>query len=198
VVQLAQRCDQTLLRLLEGQYLDMSFETGWTATEALYERMIDGKSASLVRYCFEAGALLAGASSADVETLGRCGRALGLGFQVRDDILGIWGAPDVTGKPLAGDIYTRKKSLPLLIAMERATEAERTVVRAAYAQPQVDDAAVARVLAILDRTLARSITQRRVEGYHAEALAALESVGRQNDAAGIIRGLIESMVARAF
>jgi geranylgeranyl diphosphate synthase type I len=195
---LATEAERTLLHILEGQFLDLSFEADWAATAPVYERMIGGKSASLIAYCLEAGGRLGGASEAQAAALRRCGRAIGLGFQVRDDVLGIWGEPVVTGKPPAGDLRARKKSLPVLLAMAAASEADREVIRRAYAQPEPDDAAVAAVLAVLDRTGAQAACQAVVEQRHVEAVGALADVGGAEPAAGLLAALIERLVAREF
>jgi geranylgeranyl diphosphate synthase type I len=195
---LARDCERTLLHIMEGQYLDMSFEADWSATPALYERMIAGKTASLIGFCLEAGGRVGGATPDEAATLARCGHAIGLGFQVRDDILDIWGDPATTGKPPAADIRSRKKSLPVLLAMETAGEAERAIVRAAYARPTLDDADVAAVLAVLADAGARARSQARVEAHHDAALAALASLGRENEATTAIRSLLTRLVAREF
>jgi geranylgeranyl diphosphate synthase type I len=195
---LAADCERTLLRIMEGQYLDLSFEADWQATVPLYERMIAGKTASLIAFCLEAGGRVGGATPAEAAALARCGRAIGLGFQVRDDILGIWGDAAVTGKPPAADLRARKKSLPVLIALEAAGPADRAAVQAAYARPEPSDGDVAAVLAALDRADARRRSQAWVERYHAEALAALAAVGRENAAAAAIRARIERLVAREY
>lgn len=197
LLDISRRCERTLLHILEGQYLDLSFEGDWSATVPLYLRMIEAKTASLVRFCLEAGALVGGGDERVVRSLAGCGRALGLGFQVRDDVLDIWGEPAVTGKPPAADIRGRKKSLPVLIAMERATPAERAVVERAYAA-DLDEAAVAAVLDVLDRTGARAAAQGWVERYHAEALAALAAVDGGSAAGAGLRELTERLVAREF
>ena len=194
---LTRDCERTLLHILEGQYLDMSFEADWSATPALYERMIAGKTASLIGFCLEAGGRVGGAAPEEAMALARCGRAIGLGFQVRDDILDIWGDPAVTGKPPAADMRARKKSLPVLLAMETAGEPERAIVRAAYTRPTLDAADIAAVLAVLGRGRPAR-TQARVEPHHAEALTVLSAVARENAATAAISGLIARLVAREF
>jgi geranylgeranyl diphosphate synthase type I len=195
---LAADFERTLLRIMEGQYLDLSFEPDWRATVPLYERMIAGKSASLIAFCLEAGGRVGGASPAEAAALARCGLAIGLGFQARDDILGIWGAEEITGKPPAADLRARKKSLPILIALEAADDADRAAIRAAYARPEPDDADIAAVLAVLDRTDARQLTQGWVERHHAEALDTLGTVARENAATTAIRALIFRLVDREY
>jgi geranylgeranyl diphosphate synthase type I len=197
-LEVARRCERTLLHILEGQYLDLSFENDWAATTPLYLRMIEAKTATLIRFCLEAGALVGNGDAAMVAALGQYGRALGMGFQVRDDVLGIWGAPEVTGKPPAGDLRSRKKSLPVLIAMERATAEERAVVERAYDQAELTDGMVADVLRVLDRTGAGPAAQSWAERYHAEALDALGAAGGALAPGAALRRLAVQLAARAF
>lgn len=198
VLELALAGERTLLQIMHGQYLDLSFETDWEATEPRYLHMIEGKTASLLGYCLAGGGRIGGADEAEAATLKSCGLALGLGFQVRDDILGIWGEPSVTGKPPAADIRARKKTLPILIALERAQPAEIARLQAAFAQPEPDDSAVAEVLTILDRTAAAAHSQRWVETYHQRALTELAALGRTNAAGLALRRLAERLVERDF
>jgi geranylgeranyl diphosphate synthase type I len=112
--------NQTCVRLVEGQFLDLQFETVETISLSQYSRMIARKSAALIECACALGALTAGA---DADTIAGCadfGHRLGLGFQAQDDVLGVWGDPAVTGKPVYADIRSRKKSLPMVLALELA------------------------------------------------------------------------------
>lgn len=110
------------LRLLEGQYLDLAFETRTEVSVDEYLAMVGGKTAALIAASLALGALVAdpGLRPAAVEhdrrvdALARMGEHLGLAFQIRDDMLGIWGDEDATGKPVGADIRARKKSLPIV------------------------------------------------------------------------------------
>ncbi|HIE17431.1 MAG TPA: polyprenyl synthetase family protein, partial [Dehalococcoidia bacterium] len=114
--------DETSLRLIEGQYLDISYESRFDITVSDYLRMIEGKTASLIACAMEVGTSL-GTDDADlIESFRSIGRNLGLAFQIRDDILGIWGDKEETGKPLASDIRRRKKTLPIAYALEKAQD----------------------------------------------------------------------------
>src|SRR5690606_30779806 len=120
VIATAQRLDETSLRLCYGQYLDMSFENRLDVSLAEYLEMIAGKSAALIGYTSETGARLAFADKSTIERYRRYGEELGLAFQMRDDILGIWGSEAATGKSASSDILERKKSLPIVYAFEQS------------------------------------------------------------------------------
>lgn len=109
---------QTCLELTEGQHLDLGFETRASVTVQEYLRMIHGKTASLVGASVVIGAQIGGASRLQANALQQFGKSVGLTFQIQDDILGIWGDPQVTGKAAGNDILRRKKSLPLLYALD--------------------------------------------------------------------------------
>ena len=158
IVRLVDLIDRTCLELCEGQHLDMSFEGRDDVTEAMYLDMIGRKTAALMACAAEAGARV---GTPDNEALGdrlaAFGRALGLGFQLRDDVLGIWSAATALGKSEAGDVRRRKMTLPVIHALERASEADRAELRAIYAGREVvGEEQVARALAILDRSGARA------------------------------------------
>ena len=124
----------------------------------------------------------------------RFGWALGLAFQVNDDLLGIWGDERTTGKE-ATDVARRKKTLPLLYAFEHAgpEDRERLAELAALESPTHDD--VREIVAILDRSGARDYTRAQARRYRDEALAELDAIDVGDDVArdklrGIIVGVI--------
>lgn len=110
---------QTCLALTKGQYLDMSYETQRSLPVESYWPMVGGKTAALIAACCRLGALAAGASQARQDYFAEFGRTLGLAFQVQDDILGIWGDANLTGKSVASDLLTGKKSLPVLFGLQK-------------------------------------------------------------------------------
>ncbi|RII20733.1 (2E,6E)-farnesyl diphosphate synthase [Streptomyces sp. YIM 130001] len=109
--------------LVRGQADDLTFAARpWTGAERVrpeeYRAMAEGKTGALLGCAASLGALLGGAGPATVAALDRAGRHLGLAFQIVDDVLGIWGDPAVTGKPVHGDLRERKKTFPVLAALE--------------------------------------------------------------------------------
>jgi geranylgeranyl diphosphate synthase type I len=197
-LRLSQAFQGMTIEIVQGQVLDLGFEGRDDVTVDAYVEMIGLKTSAIVRYAAWAGALVGGADDARAARFGAFGWALGLGFQVRDDVLGIWGAADVTGKAAADDIRRRKQSLPILLLRERATAAERQRLDALYAQPQIDEAGVAEVLALLDRHAVRDAVEARVAQYHDDARAALDAaaVAGANPARDALAELVENLAMR--
>ncbi|WP_433574730.1 polyprenyl synthetase family protein [Nocardia brasiliensis] len=104
-----------------GQFEDCAFETAGDIDTAAYLRMAMGKTGALVGCSCALGALCAGAEPAMVDALDRFGRELGMAFQFTDDLMGIWGDPEVTGKPAGADIARRKRTLPIVAALRSGT-----------------------------------------------------------------------------
>jgi geranylgeranyl diphosphate synthase, type I len=156
VLRLAALLDRTCLRLCEGQHLDMSFEGKRDVTPEMYLAMIERKTAALMECATEMGARIGGADEDQAHLMGEFGRALGIGFQLRDDLLGIWATDELLGKHAAGDLRRKKMSLPVIYAMREATRADRQTLDDLYAQDgALDDEHVERALGILDRVQAR-------------------------------------------
>jgi geranylgeranyl diphosphate synthase type I len=104
----------TCLDLTRGQFLDMSYEEREDLGVEDYWPMIAGKTASLLSACCHIGSILGGTDESKQDAYRSFGHAVGLAFQVQDDILGIWGDEAITGKSAASDLLEGKKSLPVL------------------------------------------------------------------------------------
>ncbi|MGH3822783.1 MAG: polyprenyl synthetase family protein [Pseudonocardiaceae bacterium] len=112
----------SLVELANGQAADVTFERRpWTGPDAVtveeYNTMAARKTGSLMGCATALGALLGNAPSKVVTAMSLMGRDLGIAFQAVDDLLGIWGDPTVTGKPVFNDIRQRKKTLPVVSAL---------------------------------------------------------------------------------
>lgn len=113
---------QTLIR---GQFADLDFERRGDVTVDECLAMAADKTGALLACSAAVGALLAGAGDSTVAALSAYGAQLGLAFQLVDDMLGIWGAPAATGKPVGSDLRARKKSLPVTYAVTHGGAAGR-------------------------------------------------------------------------
>ncbi len=177
--QLGAVLDRACLVLAEGQYLDISFEQRQDISVAMYEDMIGRKTGILMSCATEMGALLGTRDRETIERLHRFGYAMGIAFQVRDDLLGVWASIEELGKTSTGDIYRRKKSLPILHALEHADERDRQILRQVYTQETpVSDEQVEAVLAIFERTGTKAYCRAFLAEQCRFAYEALRSVPR--------------------
>jgi geranylgeranyl diphosphate synthase type I len=198
-LRLLEAFDRMTIAIVEGQTLDLEFEGRSHVSPAEYGEMIAGKTAAIVRFAAWAGALVSGESEAAAARWAEFGLALGLGFQVRDDLLGIWGAPEATGKAPADDVRRRKQSLPLVMLAERLGPAERQEFRRIYAAPDVDEAGIARVLELLEREGIQSLVESEIRRYHDEARTALLIAAHpgENPYRDQLLGLVERLSNRS-
>jgi geranylgeranyl diphosphate synthase type I len=188
VLRLMRLYDETCLALCEGQFMDIwtSEHDEWMSVDYYFD-MIGRKTASLIAGSAEAGAILASDDEEVIAAYRRFGWALGLAFQLNDDLLGIWGDEAITGKQTS-DIATRKKTLPLIYALAQATGADRERLQAILAQSDgvASPSEVRETRDILQRVGAEEYTRGRAREYRDEALAQISSVGVV-DAASIDR-----------
>ncbi len=186
--------EETCLRLTEGQYLDMSFETRTDVTLAEYMMMISGKTAALLSASTLLGAVIAGSARADAYR--DFGYELGISFQIEDDILGAWGEEAQTGKSTTGDIITRKKTLPVLYALDQPGPAgERLRAIYARAEPLAADE-VPQVLALLKELGARDYAISQGKRHARAALAALEQADGDAETIDLLASLVQRLVGR--
>jgi len=186
--------DDTCLRLTQGQYLDMSFETRNDVTLDEYLLMISGKTAALLSASALLGAIIA--DSSHQEAYRTFGYELGISFQIEDDILGIWGKEALTGKSTTGDIITRKKTLPVLYALAQPGEAGEKL-RALYQReaPLTEDE-VPEILALLDALNARTYAESRGKAHAQAALAALARTDGEEIAVALLASLVQRLIGR--
>lgn len=175
VVAVQQGFTQAVITLIEGQYLDLSFEQRTTVTVEEYLAMIGGKTAALISASVGIGAALGGATPQQCQALHCFGWHLGLAFQIQDDRLGIWGETAVTGKPVGNDLLRRKKSLPILHTLHDPAigPAFAALMAAGIAPTQLPAA-----LALLAQADAQTVVETHLHTHHAAAVAALtEALG---------------------
>ena len=167
------------MQMTGGQRQDLMFETRDDVTVDMYFQMIAGKTAALTTCATYGGALLAyrGARAHPaLPAYAEFGRELGMGFQIRDDILGIWGMESQTGKPSGGDIRRRKKSLPVLLALQEASPGARARLSALYAMTaDLTGDQESEVRSILEECRAQALAQRHADLHGQRALSALTS-----------------------
>jgi geranylgeranyl diphosphate synthase type I len=166
--------DQASLRLLQGQFLDISFESQIQVNQSDYLKMAEGKTAALFACALELGALVSTEDEKTIQSFHACGLNLGLGFQIMDDILGIWGDGGKLGKPIGNDIKRKKKSYPIVRAFEVAYEITKGRLVEIYGQEFVSNEDKDEILEILDVLRVKAHAQSLVDQYSERACASLQ------------------------
>lgn len=183
-------------RLIEGQTADIEFEGRALVGVEECLRMEDGKTASLMACAAEVGARLGGGDDTVVAALGRFGRNLGMGFQLVDDLLGIVGSPEVTGKPVLADLRVRKKSVPVAVALNADTESA-LALREYYRRDRPPNEQDVRTMAdLIDDTGAIGWTRERAHRYIADAETSLDVANPPADIRAALTDLTRFVVER--
>ncbi|GAB5522762.1 MAG: polyprenyl synthetase family protein [Roseivirga sp.] len=161
----------------EGQQFDMNFESLPTVAEDTYVDMIRLKTAVLLGFSLKLGAMLAGASAAQAEAVYDFGVSIGIGFQLKDDLLDVYADQEKFGKQVGGDIISNKKTFLLLKALELAGKEQKAKLDhwlAAVAFNKIDK--VAAVTAIYDEIGIRQLTIAQIDAWFAKGFKALEAL----------------------
>jgi geranylgeranyl diphosphate synthase type I len=186
---------EATVAMIEGQGLDLAFEEE-EIDVASYLDMIDKKTGALIRCAFRMGGLLAGSPIDVVQDLVEMGRDLGRAFQIRDDLLGIWGNGTVTGKPQGSDIRRRKKSLPVSMAFAQACGKDRDFLTEVYSREEVDDEDVERVIALMERANVRQACEEQVSTHLEQARKRLATLPFSERGIEEMNELIDYLVRR--
>ncbi|MGK4584425.1 polyprenyl synthetase family protein [Kitasatospora sp. HPMI-4] len=186
-------------KLIDGQAKDVAFESRDAVTVEECLDMEGGKTGALLAAASAIGAVLAGADDRTSDALQRYGHHLGLAFQAVDDLLGIWGATEVTGKPHWGDLRQRKKSLPVAAALAEGGSASRRLAEQ-LADPEGHGEESEQVLAaraaLIEEAGGRAWTQAEARRQHTTALAALDEVPMTDEVRRHFVALAEFVVVR--
>ena len=197
-LRVSQILTESYVEMIQGQCLDLEFESRTDVAAGAYLQMIAFKTGALIRSGLEIGALLASDDPGTFEAFSRFGSGVGRAFQIRDDYLGIWGDQATTGKAAGNDIRRRKKTFPVVFALEKTSGPARQELLRLYGQEELDDGDVDRVLAILDEVGAQeqsySITQTSAQ----EALDALAPLDLPSWAGAEALALVDFLANREF
>ncbi|WP_351232516.1 family 2 encapsulin nanocompartment cargo protein polyprenyl transferase [Streptomyces sp. NPDC002133] len=185
-----------VIELCAGQQADCSFEQRDPHEVTLDEcvAMATAKTGALLGCACALGALYAGAGEDEVAAMDAFGREAGLAFQLIDDLIGIWGDPDRTGKPAGADLVAHKKSLPVVAALSSGTAAGAELAEL-YARP-MDAHTVRRAAEAVDRAGGRDWAQLQAADRMARAVQQLSLAVPDLTAAGDLLSLAEFVTRR--
>ena len=166
---------ESYLEMIEGQYLDLSFESRQNVSPTEYLGMVNKKTGALMGASMHLGAMLGTDDKSQITALRHVGEELGLAFQCRDDLLGIWGDTSKTGKAVGSDIRRKKKSLPVVYALQNASGPKKERLTDLYNSHEINSQQVNDVLEILDDLKAKRYTQAIADERHAAAIKWIEN-----------------------
>lgn len=180
-----------------GQYLDVLAQATGETSVSRATLIARYKSAKYtVEHPLLFGAALAGASPELSEAYSAFGLPLGEAFQLRDDVLGVFGDPAETGKPAGDDLREGKRTFLVAAAFEAAAPAERDLLAKSLGDPRLDGEDVARVCEVIVQSGALSRTEERISSLTESALSALDSAPMEAQAREVLRDLAGAAVYR--
>jgi len=169
--------NKTAIEIYEGQQWDMDFECRNDVTVEEYINMIRLKTSVLLGCALKTGALVAGAAADDADRLYEAGVNMGLAFQLRDDVLDVWGDPATFGKEIGGDIMQGKKTFLLINAMRLSQGDDADELRHWLNDPYATrDNKVRGVTALYERLGVRQLAEDAIARFNEQAIAAFNQV----------------------
>jgi geranylgeranyl diphosphate synthase, type I len=182
--------------LIGGQAEDLDFESRTEVSLEDCQEMTAGKTGALLSASAAIGAVLAGAPARTTDALARYGDHVGAAFQLVDDLLGIWGDPAVTGKPVLSDLRSGKKSLPVTYALSRGGRESRDLSNRLRNARMASEAELARMAALVEAAGGKRWAEEEAERQVRCALTALDGIEMTADVRGELTDLAEFVVAR--
>ena len=187
----------TALEICEGQQLDMNFETRKDVTEAEYIEMIRLKTSVLLACSLKMGAVLAGACAEDANRLYDFGIYLGLAFQLKDDLLDVYGNPAVFGKNIGGDILCNKKTYLLIKAFEQANPRQLQALNTwVDAESYIPQEKIAAVTTLYNEIGVKAQCEALMADYTNRARLALHEVNVPDERRQALEVLMEKLMYR--
>jgi len=188
---------ETALEIGEGQQYDMDFEHRTDVREEEYIEMIRLKTSVLLACALKIGAIMADASEADQEALYKCGEQIGLAFQLQDDLLDVYGDPEVFGKAIGGDITSNKKTYMLINALGRANDEQRAELMRWIEARQFDrQEKIEAVTRLYDAIGIHQLCEEKINYYFQQATKYLDQVSVAEERKVQLRHYMAEMMHR--
>lgn len=188
---------ETAMGVCKGQQYDMDFETRNDVTEQEYLEMIRLKTAVLLACSLKMGALLANAAETDADLLYDFGINIGLAFQLKDDLLDVYGDPKTFGKNIGGDIVNNKKTFLLIKALKTSNEKQRKELSEWISSEKFDkEEKISAVKKIYDELFLKSISENLIEKYYLAALDCLSAINIADERKKVLIALAENLMYR--
>ncbi len=185
------------VKVCEGQQLDMNFEERARVSIEQYLEMIKLKTAVLLGYSLELGSILGNASDADRKALQELGINLGIGFQLKDDLLDIYGETDKFGKQVGGDIISNKKTFLLIKATDCATETQMKELEYWIGLKEFNpDEKVRAMMDIFAQTNVKVSAEDKINEFFKKGYNNLDSISVDEVRKSDLRSLMDFLISR--
>jgi geranylgeranyl diphosphate synthase, type II len=192
-----ERFNTTAAEVCEGQQLDMNFETRWDVTEQEYLEMIRLKTSVVLGMSLELGGIIGGTDEDSKKLLYTAGESMGLGFQLKDDLLDVYGDPKTFGKQVGGDIISNKKTFLLIEALGKAQGKVKEELSKWIAAPTFDkEEKVDAVRKIYDELEIRKLTEEKINEYFNRGFACLEQLNVADERKNTLLQFVHNLVER--
>ncbi len=191
------RFNKTASEVCEGQQLDMNFETRWNVTEEEYIDMIRLKTSVLLGFALELGGIIGGADTEATQLLYEAGESMGIGFQLKDDLLDVYGDPAKFGKQVGGDIIANKKTFLLIEALAKAEGGLATELNKWLSVETFDkEEKVNAVREIYDKLGIRALTEEKISSYFSKGIDCLDRLPAPSDRKKNLLEFVHQLVER--
>ena len=187
----------TSMEICEGQQYDMHFESRMDVSIEEYLSMIRLKTAVLLGAALKTGAIIGGASLSDANHLYDFGVNLGISFQIKDDLLDVYGNPEVFGKQTGGDILCNKKTYLLIHALNLATgNLKDELLKQISIEPKDKKSKIEAVTSIYNELNIKEIAENGIQEFYHKALNSLQALKVSDDKKKVLKEFAEQLMNR--
>jgi geranylgeranyl diphosphate synthase type II len=189
---------KTAIQICEGQHYDMEFEQRLNVSEHEYIEMIRLKTAVLLGACLKSGAIIGGADETDCQNLYDFGINLGIAFQIKDDLLDVYGNPDVFGKKTGGDIMCNKKTYLLINALNEADKQDKKILLQWLENENKSQEKIIAVRNLYDKLYIPKKAEAEIYLFYEKALTAFQKVSADENKKKILKNIAKDLMEREF
>jgi geranylgeranyl diphosphate synthase type II len=188
----------TAAEICQGQQYDMNFEARTTVSEAEYLEMIRLKTAVMLGACLKTGAIAAKAPRQDADNLYRFGINTGLAFQLKDDLLDVYGNAETFGKNIGGDILCNKKTFLLTHALDKAEADDRRSLLhwLSITNPEQNEQKIQAITNIYNKLNLKELSEQKMQHFFQEAIRSLKNLSVPEEKTGVLHQLAERLMGR--
>lgn len=186
--------DDMAIKVYEGQALDMDFETSDKTSLPEYMQMIEGKTGSLLGASAKIGAIIGGAGEKDADLMYDFGMAIGVAFQIQDDLLDTFGDPTTFGKPIGGDILNSKKTYLYLSGISEHPDYADALRAAMNMAP--GESKIKTVTRLYEKLGIKESAAKAVAHYSSKAMTSLKKTSLGDEEKEAFKKLAEKLIGR--